>query len=286
MNNFIVRTLTAIVFVAVLVGATIYTPLSFGILFMLISILCTREFCVLMNSREGVKVNTLITSLTSGLLFLSFFVYSMGVANGAIFLPYLVSLMYLMVAELYLKNENPINNWACALMSQFYIALPFALMNVLAFNIGMASRFWLFPMSLFVFIWLNDAGAYCVGSLLHNVFPAKLFPRISPKKSWVGSIGGGILTVAGAAALWALTNTREPDAICTALNLWQWMGFGLVVVIFATWGDLIESLLKRTLGIKDSGHILPGHGGMLDRFDSSLLAIPAAVVYLLTIILV
>jgi phosphatidate cytidylyltransferase len=111
----------------------------------------------------------------------------------------------------------------------------------------------------------------------------KLFPRISPEKSWEGSIGGGFLVVAIAVLIWYLTDKYDVNDL--GLNTYEWAGLGLTVVIFGTWGDLVESLFKRTLGIKDSGTILPGHGGMLDRFDSSLLAIPAVVVYLYTLTL-
>jgi phosphatidate cytidylyltransferase len=131
----------------------------------------------------------------------------------------------------------------------------------------------LLPLSVFVFLWVNDSGAYCVGSLLGR---HKLFPRISPGKSWEGSIGGAVFVLAAA---WAISRFLDS----TMLTTLEWLGLGLVVVVFGTWGDLIESLFKRTLGIKDSGNILPGHGGMLDRFDSSLMAIPAAVVYLYTL---
>ena len=132
----------------------------------------------------------------------------------------------------------------------------------------------LLPLSIFVFLWVNDSGAYCVGSLIGR---HKLFPRISPGKSWEGSIGGAVFVLAAAYAISYFLDTKE------MLAMPVWLGLGLVVVIFGTWGDLVESLFKRTLGIKDSGNILPGHGGMLDRFDSSLLAIPAAVIYLYTV---
>ena len=108
----------------------------------------------------------------------------------------------------------------------------------------------------------------------------KLFPRISPAKSWEGSIGGGVLVLV-AAFLVSLLDQNHGNL--SGLNTLQWLGLGLVVTVFGTWGDLVESLIKRTLGIKDSGTILPGHGGMLDRFDSSLLAIPASAVYIYTI---
>lgn len=285
MNNLILRTLTGIIFIAVLIGCIVWCPLSFGLLFFSLSVLATTEFCHIVNKQEGVHVNTLICSLTSGLLFLGVFAYSMSYANGVIFMPYLLSLIYLLVSELYLQQKNPINNWAYSMMSQLYIALPFALMNLIAFTTSMSSRFWIFPLSVFLFIWSSDTGAYCVGCTLGRYIPYKLFPRISPKKSWIGSIGGGLLAMGMATIVWSLTNKLELDSVCTVLTLPQWLGFALVVTIFGTWGDLVESLLKRTLGIKDSGNILPGHGGMLDRFDSSLLAIPASLIYLYTILM-
>lgn len=285
MNNLVLRTLTGIVFIAVLVGGIVWTPLSFGLLFFSLSVLTTTEFCHIVNKQEDVNVNTLICSLTSGLLFLSVYAYSMSYANGIIFMPYLLSLIYLLVSELYLQQKNPINNWAYSMMSQLYIALPFSMMSLIAFTTSMSSRFWIFPLSMFLFIWSSDVGAYCVGSTLGRIVPYKLFPRISPKKSWVGSIGGGLLAMGMSVLVWSMTNKLELDKVCTVLTLPQWLGFALVVTIFGTWGDLVESLLKRTLGIKDSGNILPGHGGMLDRFDSSLLAIPASLIYLYTILM-
>lgn len=285
MNNLILRTLTGIVFIAVLVGGIVWNPLSFGLLFFSLSVLTTTEFCHIVNKQEDVHINTLICSLTSGLLFLSVYAYSMSYVNGIVFMPYLLSLIYLLVSELYLQQKNPINNWAYSMMSQLYIALPFALMSLIAFTTSLSSRFWIFPLSVFLFIWSSDTGAYCVGSTLGRFVPYKLFPRISPKKSWVGSIGGGLLAMGMATGVWSLTNKIELDSVCTILTLPQWLGFALVVTIFGTWGDLVESLLKRTMGIKDSGNILPGHGGMLDRFDSSLLAIPASLIYLYSILM-
>lgn len=132
----------------------------------------------------------------------------------------------------------------------------------------------LLPLSIFIFLWLNDTGAYCSGSLFGK---HKLFPRISPGKTWEGSIGGGILVLIAAGIIGYFANKGNSQY---GLNIAQWMGLGLVVVFFGTWGDLVESLFKRTLAIKDSGNILPGHGGILDRFDSSFMAIPAAVIYL------
>jgi len=162
-----------------------------------------------------------------------------------------------------------------------YIALPFACINMLAFRSSPDDGGIYFdrilPLCIFIFLWMNDTGAYCVGSLLGR---NKLFPRVSPGKSWEGSIGGAILVMIVAAVI----GYYVKDNYCATMSaIPHWIGLGLVVVFFGTWGDLVESLFKRTLGIKDSGNILPGHGGMLDRFDSSLMAIPAAVIYLYTL---
>ena len=282
MKNFITRTVTGILFVAVLVGSFVYSQWTMILLFALITGLSVWEFCTLVNRREHVVVNRFICTVSGVYLFLALAGYNSGLTPSTVFIPYLVSIIYLLVAELYLKQADPVDDWAYTMMSQLYVALPFALLNVLAFR---SSGYdivytYLTPLAVFVFLWTNDTGAYLCGSLLGR---HKLFPRISPGKSWEGSIGGGLLVVAVAVGIWYLTEQYGMND--TRLNAWEWAGLGLTVVIFGTWGDLVESLLKRTLGIKDSGNILPGHGGMLDRFDSSLLAIPAAVVYLYTLTL-
>jgi len=230
----------------------------------------------------NVAVNRFISTAAGIYFFLAVAGYCSGLTPSAAFVPYLLTVVYLLVSELYLKQTNPINNWAYTMLSQMYIALPFSMINVLAFRStpdGNVTFEWLLPLSLFIFLWTNDTGAYCSGSLLGR---HKLFPRISPGKSWEGSIGGAVFVMIAAAIIYFL-NVGQTDGLVAGMPLWQWLGLGLVVVVFGTWGDLVESLFKRTLGIKDSGNILPGHGGMLDRFDSSLMAIPAAVVYLYTL---
>ena len=282
MNNFIVRTITGVLFVAVLV-CSFLRPQAMVLLFALITGLTIWEFTGLVNERENVTVNRLISTVAGVYFFFAVAGFSSDLTPSAVFIPYLVSIIYLMVAELYLKNEDPIHSWAYTMMAQIYIALPFSLLNTLAFHLapqGYVAYDALLPLSVFVFLWMNDTGAYLCGSLLGK---HKLFPRISPGKSWEGSIGGGILVIAVAVLVWYLADQYQLNQL--GLTAVEWAGLGLTVVIFGTWGDLVESLFKRTLGIKDSGNILPGHGGMLDRFDSSLLAIPAAVVYLYTIML-
>ena len=253
-SNFLQRAITGILFVGVLVGCILYDPWTFSALFVVISALTIREFGHLINQVEGVMA------------------FCTNLSGSKIFLPYLLLIMYLMISELYLKKENPVMNWAYSMLSQLYIALPFAMLNVLSFHTSpmdtSVSYNPILPLSVFVFIWLSDTGAYCVGSLIGR---HRLFERVSPKKSWEGSIGGGIVAI-GSSFIFA--------HYFPIMNMAEWAGLALIVVIFGTWGDLTESLLKRQLHIKDSGAILPGHGGMLDRFDSALMAIPAAVVYL------
>lgn len=272
-NNFIQRAVTGVLFVAVLVGCILYGPLSFGILFTIICALSVHEFAHLVNQNDEVTINSTITALGGAYLFLALmsFCTQQSIGSG-VFLPYLLLILYLMITELYLKRRNPIGNWAYSMLSQLYVALPFALLNVLAFQNSPTTSSVTYnpilPLSIFVFIWLSDTGAYCVGSLIGK---HHLFERISPKKSWEGSIGGGVFSIASSLVF---------AHFFPIMSYWQWAGLAIVVVIFGTWGDLTESLMKRQLGIKDSGNILPGHGGMLDRFDSALIAIPAALVYL------
>ena len=282
MKNFIVRTITGVLFVAAIV-CSFLRPEAMILLFALVTGLTIWEFTGLVNDYQNITINRMICTIAGVYFFLAMAGYNSGLTPASVFIPYLVSIIYLLIAELYLKQPDPINDWAYTMMSQLYIALPFSLLNVLAFrSVGYNIQYtYLIPLCVFIFLWMNDTGAYLCGSLLGK---HKLFPRISPGKSWEGSIGGGILVMAIAVLIWYLTEQYGVNEL--SLNAFEWAGLGLTVVIFGTWGDLIESLLKRTLGIKDSGTILPGHGGMLDRFDSSLLAIPAAVVYLYTLTII
>ena len=276
-NNFIQRAITGIIFVGVLIGCILGGPISFTLLFALITALTIHEFGVFISKQPDVEINKPICMLAGVFLFFGFAYLGVMPGQTEILIPYLFLIIYLLVSELYLKKKNPLNNWAYAMMSQIYIALSFAMLNVLAYhsigNEGELSNYQvqynpILPLSIFIFTWINDTGAYCTGMLFGK---HRLFERISPKKSWEGSIGGGVFSII-AAIVMAHYFPFMPISI--------WIGLALTVVIFGTLGDLTESLLKRTIGIKDSGNILPGHGGMLDRFDSTLMAVPAAVVYL------
>lgn len=283
MPNFIVRTITGVLFVAAVV-ASLLDPTAMLLLFGLVTAMTVWELTGLVNRRKNVEANRFICTVAGVYLFFAVWGFSAGVTPSSVFIPYLITLVYLLIAELYAKNEDPISTWAYTMLSQMYVALPLSMLSVLAFrpvgDTSMSVYSPAVPLCLFIFLWLNDTGAYCTGSLIGR---HKLFPRISPGKTWEGSTGGAVLVTAAAIVISIYGESWGLDD--TGLTMPQWIGLGLVVVVFGTWGDLVESLFKRTLDIKDSGNILPGHGGMLDRFDSSLLAIPAAVVYLYSITL-
>jgi phosphatidate cytidylyltransferase len=273
MNNLTKRTISGIAFVIVFVGCILLGRSTFFCLFLIITALALDEYNKLVNKHGLANINSTVNTIAGIYLFFATSFLLQGAVGPRIFLPYVLSLLYLMISELYLKQSHPVANWIYAFGGQMYVALPLALINLLAFY-GGSGYSPMLPLAVFVFIWINDTGAYCVGSLLYKRFPAKLFERISPKKTWIGSIGGAFFVLLGAYLISLMSDI---------LPVIHWMGLGLTVCVFGTWGDLVESLFKRTLEIKDSGHFLPGHGGVLDRFDSALIAIPASVIYIYAI---
>lgn len=280
LTNMTVRAFTGVLFVTIMVTC-FFQPIAMVFLFALITCLSLWEYSGLVNNIEDVTINRFISTVAGVYLFLAISAVNSGfVQTNAVFMPYLLTIIYLFVSELYTKNKNAIHDLSYTMLGQMYVALPLSMINVLAFRTatdGNIHFYYLLPLSVFIFLWTSDTGAYCVGSLFGK---HKLFPRISPAKSWEGSIGGGVLVLVAAFLVSLLDQSHGK---LSGLNTLQWLGLGLVVTVFGTWGDLVESLIKRTFGIKDSGTILPGHGGMLDRFDSSLLAIPASAVYIYTI---
>lgn len=276
MNNLLLRSLTGAIYVALLVGSLLLGPTTMAAFFALVAGAAVWEFCTIVNINVKANINRFIASAGAVAFVLAFWQSCIIGPSYQLFLPFLGTMLYLLISELYRSDSNPLKNWGFAYAAQLYITLPLSLIFLLAFRYDAMSNTlpydWSLPLAIFLFLWTSDTGAYLFGSALGKRIPAKLFPRISPNKSWIGSLGGGLITLAVAALMWHFFPER--------LSLARWLGLGAVVCIFGTWGDLVESLLKRQLGIKDSGNILPGHGGMLDRFDSALLAIPAAVIYL------
>lgn len=287
MRNLLTRAITGAIFVIVLVAGILYSMYSFCILFAIITAAAVWEYTLLINKIPEVHINSLISTVGAACLFLGVFAFTSNMGGGGVFLPYILLIIYMLISELYRKQQHPLLNWAYTMLGQMYIALPLSMLCVLAVQHEGGAAFYVpvYPLSVFIFIWCSDTGAYCCGRLFGK---HKLFERVSPHKTWEGSIGGGILAIVVAVMLFFLIHQPfmgKMEADGTALELAEWIGLALVVVVFASWGDLVESLLKRQLGVKDSGNILPGHGGILDRFDSSLMAVPAAVIYLYIITL-
>lgn len=273
MKNFIIRLFTAIAIVATQVLCTYLSPYSLAGLFLLLTVLAVNEFLKILSHDGQVRVSRLLMVVGSCYLFFAFWLNSLtSFSMLVLFVPYLLFLLFCYIRELFSEHANPMANLGAMMLSQTYVVLPLSLVNLLAFShydcFSASAPFYAIPLTLYVFIWLNDTGAYLSGTLFGK---HRLYPRISPKKSWEGSIGGALLTMISAIVI---------ACFCPFLSMWEWVGMALVVVVFGTLGDLTESMIKRHLGIKDSGRILPGHGGILDRLDSMLFAIPAVVVYL------
>lgn len=267
MKKLLVRVATGAVFGIVLLASILYNNISFGVLFALVTCLAVNEFCNLVHEYKKTTFSTPIAVIGGLYLFLAFFMLDKVANPFMLFIPYLILIVFTFTRELYKKTGSPLDNFAYFALSQLYAAFPFALLNILS-TFGPGAYNYIMPLSIFIFLWCSDSGAYFVGSAIGR---NKLFERISPKKTWEGSIGGGVLALIAAYIMSIYFPTLGPI---------EWMGMATVVVVTGTWGDLIESCMKREMGIKDSGNILPGHGGILDRFDSSILAIPSVVIYL------
>lgn len=268
MNNLATRSLTAVFFVIAMIGSALLGQLVFSVLLLFVTLLSLNEFISLV-SNETNQPALWPTIFVGGLTFCVFAVHAMGFITADWLLAILPFIFGFFILELWRNKANPFANIALSLIAIIYIALPFGLLMYFfdpayhsgPFHYGIVLGF-------LVILWLNDTGAYFVGSLIGK---HKLFERISPGKTWEGSIGG---------ALFALLTAWGLSFIFKQIDGLQWMILAVLIVISGTLGDLVESMLKRSLGIKDSGSILPGHGGLLDRFDAVLLSVPFVFVYL------
>lgn len=282
MKNLLTRALSGAVYVALICAAVMLGGWWFIGLFALFTVLALNEFYRLCNqSTGGESVTSLVIDVAGGLI-LCIGISLVNIPDllplqatrvlGATFLTvYLLYLCVRLVSQLYSREKSPLVNLAFSYMGQVYIALPLGLMSMYyTFANGAALL-----LGMFVMIWLSDTGAYIVGSMLGR---HKLFPRISPAKSWEGFFGGVAFAIGSA---WVMKYCFPSAFDMTSIGVMA--GLGVVVSLFATWGDLTESLIKRTLGVKDSGNLIPGHGGILDRIDSLLLVIPASLIYLITV---
>ena len=277
MSEFWKRTLSGAVYVAVVVGSILYDGVIFMALSIVLAFFALREYNSLTHPRCMMDFFSEMSAVLCVFPLVTAWCY--GSFNPWTLLTLLLPIGIL-IAELWNKDENPIQQWGHFLIGQMMIALPFALMNVLCH----IDRYLL--LAVFVLIWVNDSGAYCVGVLTAKKMPGgnhKMFPRVSPKKSWEGLFGGVAFTIGAAFILnrygWFDAITKEGYELLIAGV------FALIVSGFGTLGDLMESLFKRSIGVKDSGKFLPGHGGVLDRFDSILLAAPMALLFVVMMII-
>ena len=265
MSNFWQRTITGILFITVLIGSILIGQISFQVMFLIIALLGLDEFYKLIKTEHrepNVHLGLFIGAVT--------YILVSGVSFDNIPPSYL-SMIYplfgiIFFAELYRKKQDPFGNIATTILGIIYAIVPFALLNkVAALHIYYNSNI---IIGYFVLQWSSDTFAYLVGITIGK---RRLFARISPKKSWEGFIGSLLLTTAASQIL---------AHYYTEFSAIDWAVISLIIVITGTFGDLVESLMKRSLNIKDSGNILPGHGGILDRFDGLLLSTPFIWAYL------
>ncbi len=266
-NNFTQRTLTGALFVIIVVGAIVLHPFVFGVLFLVVTILGLTEFYRLI--RAGGHQPGLVSGLAGSILLygLVFFV-----ANGFLSAK-MLSVLWLIIplvaiTELFSGNARPFANIGSTLLGVIYVAVPFSVLNCL-YGPWREPRepAYAFLLGYFVILWLNDTGAYLTGK---SAGKHLLFRRISPKKTWEGIAGG---LAAGMLTAWVLSRFFKQ------LAPGEWLILAVLVIMFSTFGDLVESMLKRSVDVKDSGTLLPGHGGILDRFDGVLLSAPAVYLY-------
>ena len=249
-----------------MLGSILLGKFTFLALFAAITVAGVHEYLKLVAA-DGVTPQKWYAMFFSAALFLVSWLNASGAISAKWFWIFLPLYFISFVSELFRKIDKPFNGLAHTNLSLAYVALPFSLTNFLVFTPESHFAPWIL-IGLFFLVWTNDTGAYLVGSAIGRT---KLFERISPKKTWEGSIGGAALALGVASIL---------SIYVKEISLTSWLILALIVSTIGTYGDLVESMLKRSLGIKDSGNLLPGHGGILDRFDALILAIPFAVCYL------
>ena len=262
MSNFFKRTITGALFVVVLIGSILWHPLSFALLFSVVSVLGLFEFYNLVKVKD-IHPQKYIGVIFGLLIFLAFFLNARNYLPSGVFVLLIPATAGIFLLELFRNKPNPFHNIAFTILGILYIAVPIALLNYLVYPDCITLTY--NPEILigyFVLIWTSDTGAYLTG-ISFGKHP--LFKRISPKKSWEGFIGGTILTIAVSFVIAHFSHE---------INLYQWIAVALIIATFGVLGDLVESMLKRSLEVKDSGNFLPGHGGILDRFDSLIISSP------------
>ena len=264
--NLAQRIITGVLGAAGVIFGVVYSEWTYFIVFFIICILSLLEFYTLAGLDGLVPQKTFGTFCGMVIFSLSFFVEHGDINYKFYFLIFpLVSLVYMI--KLYKRFERkPFTNIAFTFLGIFYVAIPFSLLNIAAFDNG-TYNFEIIFGCLFI-LWATDTGAYFAGTYFGK---SKLFERISPKKSWEGAVGGALLALIFAFGI---------AYFFKSLLMWEWMVIAAIIIVGGVYGDLVESLLKRSIEIKDSGDSLPGHGGFLDRFDGLLISAPSIVAFI------
>lgn len=265
-SNLTQRIITGLAGSAVIITGIVYSPWTYFAIFAFITVITLLEFYKL-SGLDGMIPQKTFGTICGLLIFCaSFFIEMEHISWRYYFLIFpLISCVYMI--KLYKKFERkPFTNIAFTILGIFYVAMPFALLNIAAFENGNYN--YEIMLGCLLILWANDTGGFIAGTLFGKT---KLFERISPKKSWEGAVGGAVL---GLLFAWGISY------YFVTLAFWQWMVISVLIVIGGDYGDLVESLLKRSIEIKDSGDSLPGHGGFLDRFDGLLISAPFIVAFL------
>ena len=274
MKNLIIRAISGAVFVGLVIASILVSHSFFSTLFLIITILCLHEFYSNVY-KSGIFVQRVLGTVIGALIFAIVAAVGIGLQHNKdlfILMSAIIPLFFLVfIIELWRKKPNPFTNIAYTLLGIIYIAIPLGAMNFLL-NPEMEDGAYITSIVLGVFAltWTNDTFAYLTGILFGR---RRLFERHSPKKSWEGFWGGFLFTLLFAYILYRII----PD---TYLSLFDWIALGVIVSAIGTMGDLVESMFKRSLNVKDSGNIMPGHGGILDRLDGVLIVIPFIFCYL------
>ena len=263
MNTTVKRTIFGVLFLAVMLGGLLFNGVIYTILFSFISFVMLTEFYKMTMGGSYRMLQYYAAAVGASLVWLS---------GDGLVMPLLIMSGSVMILSLFQKDHTDFLKTGYLYAGLLYIAVPVALSRVVVYSTGEFSG--LLMVAFFIIIWASDTGAYCFGMLFgQKIWPAKLCPTISPKKSWAGFIGG-LLTAMLAGAILNWTGLFSfPMVHCLVV--------AAIMSVTGVFGDLFESLWKRAAGVKDSGNIIPGHGGLMDRFDSALFAIPAGYIYLL-----
>ncbi len=271
MSNLVKRTITGVFIVILIIFSVVLSKYFFTGLFLIITILGLWEFYSLLE-KVDINPNKTLGTIAGAFLFISNASVALHIAPVEILLVNFLLVFLVFLVELYRNIPNPFTNVAFTFFGLLYVAVPFALLNYFP-NPALKTDVYnpSIVLGFFFLIWVNESGAYIVGTAMGK---HRLFERISPKKTWEGTSGGGVLCLITA---WILGMYFEE------ISVLNWFIIGGLVVVLSTYGDLFESMLKRSINTKDSGTILPGHGGILDRFDGFIMATPFVFVYLLLI---